>query len=1141
MYTGENVLQEDITLYFEREEYLNKCMYKYVLVDITKMEQIERCYALLWHPRLKFHLQGTISLRITSLTVSSDAPLSMCPEDVEEPDCENFTITGYNNTLSCSLLNWPGQCRLDFEPNCNASLGYREVTYNCPLEPMTSKSLMILYPVDMYELDLSNNYIMWLGQYSFTGLNNLHVLYLEINLLTLLPNALFRKLNKLLILRLHDNKLSQLEEDVFMDLQHLSELYLNRNELVSLHAGIFRDCGRLIFLNLEENKLTSLPQGLFHGLHEILFLSFVDNKIQSLDTNTFKTLGTLWYLFLNENRIKYLPLRIFQDLKLLQLLDLSTNQIDLLDVNIFRNTSMLIELYLTGNELQKLPEGIFEELKMLQYLGLDDNHIEQLDANIFKDLNNLKELYLSGNVLQTLPSGVFEDLKLLNYLNLGTNQIVSLNANTFKNLTMLTQLYLNQNMLKTLPTGIFEELKILQILTLGENRIVSIDSNTFKKLPLLTHLLLHENDLQTLPTGVFEELKMTQILILSNNPIISLNDDMFKGLKNLHTLHLGHTSLKNVSSRLFKDLEKLQHLYLYGNQLSSIQADTLNHVKDLYSLWLEENQLINVDIDSLEDFSKLNILSLHTNTIKQIAVGLFKGLVNLRLLILNQNQISHLHRDVFQGLYQIRLLDVEKNMLVTIPHTLFRNLTFLELIILSGNQLKKLNTGLFQGFIHLTALHLDSNKFTSFDFDTLKGAINLNELSLNNNTIYSIANIPNGSHLEYLNLRQNPLTGITSQTLQLLSKEADLYVSQHEICECYAPNRDRCSAANKRSPYLTCNRLMSDRVLLAMMWLIGLGAFGGNIFVLIWRKKVTQKNKVQDFLLNNLAMADFLMGLYMIGIASADIYFGNYFPMQSETWRSGITCKILGSISITSSEASVFFVTLISFDRFLSIRFPYSIRKFGRKSIALVVTIVWIISLTLGVVPSVLSGINFKFYDNSHVCIGLPLALTKNYDTSEQTQVIVIQETAGYRVRSERYLFTTKFKGEVTGMYFSSAVFLGLNCLCYLFIVACYFEIVRAVQRSSKESGRTREMKEQIRLTLRVGMIVATDFLCWFPVIILGILVQTRVLTLPPSVYAWCVTFVLPFNSAINPFLYTISDIISNHNKATSDTKISSK
>ena len=33
----------------------------------------------------------------------------------------------------------------------------------------------------------------------------------------------------------------------------------------------------------------------------------------------------------------------------------------------------------------------------------------------------------------------------------------------------------------------------------------------------------------------------------------------------------------------------------------------------------------------------------------------------------------------------------------------------------------------------------------------------------------------------------------------------------------------------------------------------------------------------------------------------------------------------------------------------------------------------WIISLGLGVIPSSVAGKDFKFYENSHVCIGLPL------------------------------------------------------------------------------------------------------------------------------------------------------------------------
>ena len=88
-------------------------------------------------------------------------------------------------------------------------------------------------------------------------------------------------------------------------------------------------------------------------------------------------------------------------------------------------------------------------------------------------------------------------------------------------------------------------------------------------------------------------------------------------------------------------------------------------------------------------------------------------------------------------------------------------------------------------------------------------------------------------------------------------------------------------------------------------------------------------------------------------------------------------------------------------------------------------------------------------------------------------------------------------------------------------------EIVRTVLNSSKQAKLDKEMKDQVRMTAKVAAIVATDFCCWFPIIIMGILVQTSVVTLPTSVYAWSVTFVLPINSAINPYLYTISAIIS--------------
>ena len=354
----------------------------------------------------------------------------------------------------------------------------------------------------------------------------------------------------------------------------------------------------------------------------------------------------------------------------------------------------------------------------------------------------------------------------------------------------------------------------------------------------------------------------------------------------------------------------------------------------------------------------------------------------------------------------------------------------------------------------------------------------------------------------------------------------EVLVTQHEVCECYIPRNVTCNAGlPTRSPYLTCDRLLSEKALVVVTWMIGLNAFFGNMFVLVWRGQEIRTNKVNRFLLSNLAVSDLLMGIYMIIIGSADIYFGNHFPMHAENWRHGITCRIAGSLSIISSEASVFFVTLISIDRFICIRFPYSSKKLGQKSVASICTILWVVSLLLGILPSFLSGrhgVNFRFYENSHVCIGLPLALIKMHEVQTRMidRTVILFESK-----------TVAFDGEANGLYFSTALFLGLNFVCYLIIAVCYIEIVRSVFKSSKQAGRTKNMTEQIRLTSKVSAIVATDFCCWFPIIILGILVQAKVITLPTSVFAWCVTFVLLINSAINPYLYTISEVVTKYRR----------
>ena len=159
-------------------------------------------------------------------------------------------------------------------------------------------------------------------------------------------------------------------------------------------------------------------------------------------------------------------------------------------------------------------------------------------------------------------------------------------------------------------------------------------------------------------------------------------------------------------------------------------------------------------------------------------------------------------------------------------------------------------------------------------------------------------------------------------------------------------------------------------------WIIGLNAIGANMYVTL--AKGWWKGKMRELKRFCSAILHCLISLLAI-IASADIYFGEYFRKLAEAWISGITCRISGALSVTSSEASVLFIVLITIEIITNIRFPYSQYKLWKRPSTVTAVLVWLISITFGTIPSILVGQRNTFYDNSHVCIDLPLANIQHF------------------------------------------------------------------------------------------------------------------------------------------------------------------
>ena len=278
------------------------------------------------------------------------------------------------------------------------------------------------------------------------------------------------------------------------------------------------------------------------------------------------------------------------------------------------------------------------------------------------------------------------------------------------------------------------------------------------------------------------------------------------------------------------------------------------------------------------------------------------------------------------------------------------------------------------------------------------------------------------------------------------------------------------------------------------VWILGLAALIGNLFVILTRVVVKEDNEVHSFLLTNLAMSDLLMGIYLLIIAIKDVQWQGEYFLHDFKWRSGVPCALTGVLSMVSSEVSVLLLTVLTTDRLICVVFPFKVRRMNRLLACAVVGAVWVFGAMLAVIP--ILGLEYfydkkrsvGFYGKSAVC--LPLQLS-----------------------AER----------MAGWEYAVGIFIGLNFVSFVYILVAYIVMFMTVKGTSKKV-RSANMKRESQMARRMLFIILTDFLCWMPVILIGLLSLLRKFHDPEKqAYIWIAVFVLPVNSSINPILYTFS------------------
>ena len=730
------------------------------------------------------------------------------------------------------------------------------------------------------------------------------------------------------------------------------------------------------------------------------------------------------------------------------------------------------------NDLSGIGKDSFLGFNDLQELDLSNNRLIEICPGTFKELPNLKKLYLSHNMLQLNPPDIFSGLVNLSLLSLQNNMLTKIDPGAFQELANLTELQLDSNMLKQIQSETFRGLTNLRELSLWTNMLIDIQPRTFEGLEKLETLHLNNNMLKQIQPETFLELINLKELFLRNNSLTVIHPGAFAGLATLEWFYLDMSNnMLQLQHGMFQGLPYIWSLDLSNNGLTEIPTGIFEELMYLVQLELARNMLFT-----------------------QIHAGIFRGLIYLDTLILSSSNISSIQVKTFAELSYLRHLMLDNNPLQSIHPDLFQNLMQLVTLSLFNTGLQFLPNGIFQNMPLLQLLNLSRN--------------NLNELG-RHPFIYC-------PQLFSLDLYQNPLQWIQSATFEGLNSKTRVLVDNFATC-CFL-RKGMCFPKESKSPFLSCGRMLPFNVLRFGIWIVSTFAIVANVMgILVRCKHRRQTDKVQFLIITNLSIADFLMGVYLIILLSVDLYYTDYFPSHSKFWRNSTLCKITGSLSVLSSEASVFFITLISIDRFICIKYPYKKYLCGKKSICMILSVLWIIALFISIATYLLSGADLDFYSASEICVGLPLSRVNFYERN-QTSIRTGTGEFEHREASVPDLIHT---GNRATMFFSIAIFTGLNLACFIIVGVCNTAIFISVRQSSKRAGHYAISNKEIRMAKKMFLLVLTDFCCWVPIGVLSILVQAGAVEVNARAYAWIAMFVLPINSALNPFLYTLGDVIS--------------
>ena len=382
-------------------------------------------------------------------------------------------------------------------------------------------------------------------------------------------------------------------------------------------------------------------------------------------------------------------------------------------------------------------------------------------------------------------------------------------------------------------------------------------------------------------------------------------------------------------------------------------------------------------------------------------------------------------------------------------------------------------------------------------------------------------------------------------------------------------------------------QILEHWTLKIICWVMGVFATLFNTILLV--QTVTSMRSIETgsllqtkILVALISFGDLLNGVYLIILSVYDsLIFGTEYCKKQMEWLSGETCATLGVISTIGSQLSLFAMTSLSLTRVVgltcgSMTAPSTMnRKTMIRIVSIAISVV-ALSATVALIPLIppledyfVQGLYYQ--PENKLFIGFPnkerhIKVLRSYEESPNLPTNTSWQNIHHGIKR---MFTNQYNtlswntihfygndGVCLFKFFVRSddarrsrqpvakmnvlefinfqenmflwIMLAVNFICFVIITVSYVLITIQTWKSSSESGQNpQSVKQNKKIQLRIFLMIATDFLCWVPFIIICALHNLQLID-ATRWYSYFAMIVLPINSVINPLLYdnTITNLI---------------